>query len=420
MLVKFSTRNFRSLRDEQTLCLVSTSDRSHLETHTIETGIRGVPRLNRASVVYGANASGKSNLIFALVTMRNLVLHSTSMLDAARVEQYTPYRLERSSASEPSEFEITVLLDGTRYQYGFSYDAQRIRDEWLIVYKTGKGQSWFDRRWNNANGEHEWAPFSSYFTGSKETWRQATRPGALFLTTAIQLNNEQLKPLWNWFMDGLDIVNWMGATGIPQTLQRMDDPTFKSRALGLLRSADLHIADIHVENVPGHQVAFKLEAGKAPELTTSAQDMPVVMFVHKVEGEDPVAFDGRFESAGTQRLLSFIGPVLDALDNGKLLVIDELDSSLHPMVVRFVLSLFHNPEISKRGAQLWMTTHDTSLLDGDLLRRDQIWFVEKDDRQASRLYPLTDFGPRKGEALEKGYLRARYGGVPFISRTDLH
>ncbi|MGB8399923.1 AAA family ATPase, partial [Bradyrhizobium sp.] len=371
-------------------------------------------------VVYGANASGKSNLIFALMTMRNLVLQSTSMLDAARAEQYTPYRLERSSSGDPTEFEIVVLLDGTRYQYGFSYDAQRIRDEWLIVYKTGKGQSWFERRWNDTKGEHEWAPFSSYFTGAKETWRQATRPGALFLTTAIQLNNEQLKPLWNWFTDGLVIVNWAGALGIGQTLQRMDDPAFKARALNLLRSADLHIADIQVENVPGHQVAFKLEAGKAPELSTSVQDLPIVKFVHKLEGEDAVAFDGRFESAGTQRLLSYIGPILDVLESGKLLVVDEFDSSLHPMVVRFVLSLFHDPEVSKHGAQLWMTTHDTSLLDTGLLRRDQFWFMDKDERQASRLYPLTDFSPRKGEALEKGYLRARYGGVPFISRTHLH
>ncbi|MHB1540975.1 MAG: AAA family ATPase [Steroidobacteraceae bacterium] len=420
MLVEFSTRNFRSLRDEQTLSLLSNADRSHLETHTVDTGIRSVPRLNRSSVIYGANASGKSNLIFALVTMRNLVLHSTSMLDAARAEQYTPYRLERSTATEPTEFEISVLLDGTRYQYGFTYDAQRVRDEWLIVYRTGKGQSWFDRRWNDAKGEHEWAAFSSYFTGPKETWRLATRPGALFLTTAIQLNNEQLKPLWNWFMDGLIVVNWLGALGIPQTLQLMDDPAFKARALGLLRSADLHIADIQVESVPGHQVDFKLEMGKEPELSTSTQNLPVLKFVHKLEGQDPVAFDGRYESAGTQRLLSYIGPILDALDNGKLLVVDEFDSSLHPMVIRFVLRLFHNPEVSKHGAQLWMTTHDTSLLDSDLLRRDQIWFVEKDERQASRLYPLTDFSPRKGEALEKGYLRARYGGVPFISRTDLH
>jgi AAA15 family ATPase/GTPase len=111
---------------------------------------------------------------------------------------------------------------------------------------------------------------------------------------------------------------------------------------------------------------------------------------------------------------------LDALDNGKLLVVDEIDASLHPLVVRFILELFHDPAAAHRGSQLWMTTHDTSLLDTDLLRRDQFWFMEKDERQASRLFPLTDFSPRKNEALEKGYLRARYGGVPFISRGPLH
>ena len=420
MFVEFSVKNFRSLRDEQTLSMVSSPDRAHLETHTIDTGVRSVARLNRTSVVFGANASGKSNLLFAVATMRNLVLYSTAMLDAARVDQYTPYRLDRSSAKEATEFEIIVLLDGVRYQYGFSYDAQRIRDEWLIVYKTGKGQAWFDRRWNDASGDYEWAPFSSYFTGAKETWKQATRPGALFLTTAIQLNNEQLKPLWNWFANDLSIVNWSGALGIGQTLQRLDDPAFKSRALNLLRAADLHIVDIEVEKVPGHQVEFKLEAGKPPELAATAQDVPLVKFVHKVEGEEPVSFDGRYESAGTQRLLSYIGPILDALENGKLLIIDELDSSLHPMVVRFILSLLFSSEYSSRGAQMWMTTHDTSLMDTDLLRRDQFWFMEKDERQASRLYPLTDFSPRKGEPLEKAYLRARYGGVPFISRANLH
>jgi uncharacterized protein len=119
-------------------------------------------------------------------------------------------------------------------------------------------------------------------------------------------------------------------------------------------------------------------------------------------------------------LLSYFGPLLDAIETGKLLVIDEVDSSLHPMVVRFVLQLLHDPKVSKHGAQSWITTHDTSLLDTELLRRDQIWFVEKNERQASRLYPLSDFSPRKNEALEKAYLRARYGGVPFISRTHLH
>ena len=420
MFVEFSVKNFRSLRDEQALSMVSSSDGAHLNTHTIATGLKGVPRLNRGSVVFGANASGKSNLIFAMATLRNMVLLSMAMPETARAEQYTPYRLDRASAREPTEFEIIVLIDGVRYQYGFSYDAQRIRDEWLIVYKTGKGQTWFDRRWNESSGEHEWAPFSSYFTGSKETWKQATRPAALFLTTAIQLNNEQLKPLWNWFANSLAVVDWPGAAGIGQTVQKLDDPAFKARVLKLLRAADLHIADIRVEKVPGHQVEFKLEPGKPPELAARAQDVPDIKYVHKVENEEPVAFDGRYESAGTQRLLSYVGPILDALENGKLLVIDEMDSSLHPLVVRFILRLLHDPESSRHGAQILMTTHDTSLLDTDLMRRDQYWFIDKDQRQASRLYPLTDFSPRKNEALERAYLRARYGGVPSIGRTNLH
>jgi uncharacterized protein len=422
MLVEFTVRNFRSLRDEQTLSFVASADRSHQQTHCIGTGLKNPPLLTRAAVIYGANASGKSNLIFALATMRLLVLQSMVMPEPVRVEQFTPFGMDQVSAAAPTRFEVLILLNGVRYQYGFSYDAQRIHEEWLIVYRKGKGQTWFDRRWNAQTEQHEWAPFSSHFTGAKETWKQATRPNALFLTTAIQLNNEQMKPLWNWFQQDVEILNWAGhggARGIGQTLRRLEDPAFKSRVLEVIRAADLHIADIVVEQQPGHQVEFKLELGKPPEFSARDQDVPVVKYLHKVEGQDPVAFDGRYESLGTQRLLSYIGPILDAIEKGSLLVIDEIDSSLHPMVVRFLLRLFHDPAASTRGAQLWMTTHDSSLLDVDLLRRDQYWFVEKDARQASRLYPLTDFSPRKGEALEKAYLRARYGGVPSISNLNL-
>src|SRR5688572_27767500 len=139
MLIEFKVRNFRSLRDEQTLSFVASADRANRDTHCIDTGVKSVPRLTRAAVVYGANASGKSNFIFALATMRNMVLVSMAMPDSARAEQYTPFRLDRATSGEPTQFEVTILLDGVRYQYGFSYDAQRIHDEWLIVYRKGKG-----------------------------------------------------------------------------------------------------------------------------------------------------------------------------------------------------------------------------------------------------------------------------------------
>lgn len=420
MLVEFKVRNFRSLRDEQTLSFVAGSDKLLAQTHCIETGLKAAPRLLRSGIVYGANASGKSTVIFALATMRNLVLMSSSMPDSAFAEQYTPFKLDRAMAGAPSEFEIIVLLDGVRYEYGFAYDAQHIHHEYLTVYKTNKGQEWFERTWNAKTNEYDWSEFSTHFKGQKDVWRRATRPQALFLSTAVQLNSDQLKPLFDWITKEMVILPWSGLLNLAPTLQRMDEPGFKDRVLELLRAADIHIADIGIDKQPGQQIEFKLEVGKAPEFLAREQEVSVVRFLHRVKGEDDVWFDGRFESAGTQKLLAYMGPLLDALDSGKLLVIDELDSSLHPMVMRFVLELIHNPSISKQGAQLLITTHDTSLLDLELVRRDQIWFVEKDERQASKLFPLSDFSPRKNEALERGYLHGRYGAIPFLSRLNLH
>lgn len=420
MLVEFKVRNFRSFRDEQALSFVASADRAHEATHCLSTGHKATPRLTRAGVIYGANASGKSNLIFALMTMRHLVLQSTTALSEQQfAEQYTPFRLDSESAREPTEFEITILLGGVRYQYGFSYDSHRIRGEWLLVYKTGKAQRWFERATKANSSEETWAPFSAYLTGPRETWRKATRPQALFLTTAAQLNSEQLKPLLDWFATG--IITLAGTVGpnLTPTLLRFEESGFKERVLELLRAADIHIADIRVEKRKAQQLQFKLEPGKPPEVAQLDGEMPEIEFCHQVKGGEPVWFDRRFESAGTQRLLSYIGPLLDAVEHGKFLVIDELSSSLHPMLMRFIVRLIHDPKFSRRGAQLWMTTHDTSLLDVDLLRRDQIWFVEKGEDQASKLYPLSDFSPRKNEALEGAYLKGRYGAVPFLSRPDL-
>ncbi len=420
MLIEFKVRNFRSFRDEQTLSFVASADRSHEKTHCLQTAHKAVPRVTRAAVIYGANASGKSNLLFALMTMRHLVLQSTAMSEAQYAEQYTPFRLDSATANEPTEFEVTLVVNDVRYQYGFSYDIHRIRGEWLLVYKTGKAQRWFERHAKANSTSEKWEPFSAYFTGPRETWRKATRPQALFLTTAAQLNSDQLRPLMDWFTSG--VITLAGSVGpnLAPTLLRFEEPGFKERVLELLRAADLHIADIQVKKRKAQQFQFKLEPGKAPEFAAQDGELPDVEFCHQTEGGTPVWFDRRFESAGTQRLLSYIGPLLDAVEHGKLLVIDELDSSLHPMVMRFLIRLIHDPTFSRKGAQLWITTHDTSLLDVDLLRRDQIWFIEKNEQQASQLYPLSDFSPRKNEALESAYLKGRYGAVPFLSRPELH
>jgi len=418
MIVEFRVANFRSFRDEQGLSFVASPDDSHASTHCIPTGNATVPKLTRSAVLYGANASGKSNLMFALATMRLFVLQSTKLTEAQFSEQFTPFLLEAGWSSKPTEFEITLLLGEKRYQYGFAFGRERIEREWLYVYERRKPQRWFYRQWNSSTGSEDWEPFSSYFRGPKETWKSATSGRALFLTAAAQLNSEQLKPLLDWFTSGMIIVPARGEPDLTPTLKRLNDPEFKSDVLKMLGAADIHIADIRVDEVKGQQGIRLNFKGRSvsPEVVAGEFTTLEPRFVHRRTDGELIEFDPRYESLGTQRYLAFGGPLLFALATGAFLVIDEFDTSLHPLLVRHVFGMLHDPTSSGRGAQLWITTHDTTLLDTELLRRDQIWFVEKKSDQASTLYPLTDFSPRKHEALERAYLVGRYGAVPVLTK----
>lgn len=187
-----------------------------------------------------------------------------------------------------------------------------------------------------------------------------------------------------------------------------------------LNAADLAIADVAVETKKGQTVRFNLEIGKSPSQSITETDIKIPKFYHqRQEGGEKVEFDLSEESSGTRQLFILAGPILDVLENGRVLVVDELNNALHPLMVRYLVKLMHNPDLNRNQAQLIFTTHDTSLLDVDLFRRDQIWFVEKDRTQVSHFYPLTDFSPRKGEALEKGYLMGRYGAIPFFGELRL-
>jgi AAA15 family ATPase/GTPase len=418
MLVEFRVSNFRSIRDEQCLSFVASTDKTHEDTHCKDTGLPGVGRLLRSAVIYGANASGKSNLIFALMAMQRLVIHSTSLLETQFQDLYTPFLLDQESRRLPTRFELTVIIGSLRYQYGFSFDAERIHGEWLLVYRSAKAQRWFEYHYNSDTGGYDWENFSVYFKGEKkgqrELWKANTRSRALFLTQAVQSNSRQLQPLFNWFAKDLITVPAGTEFNLLPTLSRLEDPHYKEWVLRLMNAADIHISDIKVENRRGQQIELKFESGKVAEMRTMDGEIPEVEFCHKTDDGRAQWFDRRFESNGTLRLLGYAAPLLDALENGKLIVVDEFDTSLHPLLARYLLQLLHDPELSRKGAQMWFTTHDSSLLDSHLLRRDQIWFVEKRKDQSSELYGLLEFSPRKHEAIERGYLQGRYGGVPFL------
>lgn len=417
MLLEFRVTNFRSLRDEQVLSLVASKDKTLQDTNTLTTGIGAAPFLLRSAVIYGANAGGKSNLIKALQYMRGVVAESATVIQPGQHFAVQPFRLDAESAGQPSEFEVTFLLDGVRYQYGFAMTAQRIVSEHLLVYKAFKPQRWFTRQFDASTGKDVY-DFGSGLKGSKSLWEGATRPNSLFLSMAVQLNSEALNPVFDWFVNKLVIFNEQAPLNPQISIQMLKQAEGRKDICNFLSAADISIADIDVETrkVPGQAVHFDLVAGKT-EVRTEEMEEHRLRFHHVTE-QGRAVFDLPDESNGTRNLLFLAGPVLGILNKGLTLVIDELDTSLHTLLVRELVRLFHHPGINTGGAQLVFTTHDTSLLDApDLLRRDQIWFVEKDRDQASTLVALSEFSPRKNEALERGYLMGRYGGVPFLNET---
>ena len=417
MLVEFRIKNFCSLRDEQVLSLVATKDKTLQDSNTQATGISAAPNVLRSVVIYGANASGKSNLIKALQYMRGVVTESATAIAPSQIFGVQPFRLDSDSANQSSEFEVTFLLDGVRYQYGFAMTAQRIVGEHLLVYKAFKPQKWFTRRFDIDTGKDIYE-FGSGLKGPKNLWEGATRPNALFLSMAVQLNSIDLRPVFEWFSNQLVIFNEQSQLNPQVSIQMLKHAQGRKDICNFLTNADLSLSDIEVETrtVPGQSVHLDLLVGKTEVRVENIEEHKVRF--HHVTKHGTAVFDLLEESNGTRNLLFLAGPVLNILRKGLTLIIDELDTSLHTLLVRELVRLFHLSDINTKGAQLVFTTHDTSLLDApDLFRRDQVWFVEKNQDQASSLINLSEFSPRKNEALERGYLIGRYGGIPFINDT---
>jgi AAA15 family ATPase/GTPase len=412
MLLEFRVKNYRSIRDEQVLSLVASKDKELADTHLAATGLKSLDKAVRTAVIYGPNASGKSTLLQALAFMRAVVAESATVVQLGQTYNVQPFRLDEKLSRQPTEFEVTFVKAGVRYQYGFSLTPERIVDEWLLVYRAAKPQQWFRREYDARNQTYTYE-YSTHLTGSRRLWQDSTRPNALFLSTAVQLNSELLQPVFNWLVNE---TLHLGSGLMPAphyTTELIKTDLGKAQVRDFLASADISISDIEAISRKGVHQQVKLEAGGPPQISQMEQELFLPQFLHETKNGS-ARFELHEESQGTQRLYALAAPVLDVLKNGWLLAVDELDSSLHTLLVRRLVGLFHNPELNPKGAQLIFTTHDTGLLENTLFRRDQVWFTEKDRNQATRLYPLSDFSPRKKEALERGYLAGRYGALPFF------
>ncbi len=416
MLIEFTVGNFRSFKEPATLSMVATKlvsqDRS-LDENSIYELPKG-PRLLKSAAIYGANASGKSNLIAALQFMRECVIGFARVHSAGSI-WVQPFRLSASTIYEPSHFEIVFIAEGRQYRYGFDIDQNRVHREWLYHVPTIREARLFER-------ERDDFTLSDAFREGRGL-EDKTRSDALFLSVAAQFNGRLSKAILTWFLithvsSGLDDAD---ARFVTLSLYR--DPTKLREVVALVRALDLSIEDVHVESD-----SAKLEVPPTPpaairigEKPTSYSDAYRVSTVHRAydaggNPSTPQMFDlDRDESEGTRKLFFLAGPVLFALKAGAPIIVDELDARLHPIVTQKLVDLFNSPETNPHGAQLIFTTQDTNLLDNRLLRRDQIWFTEKDRFGATHLYSLAEFqGVRNDASFEKDYVRGRYGAIPFL------
>ncbi len=417
MLIEFRVTNYRSICETQVLSTVTSKYYKGLEEENcFDSGVGNMSRLLRSAVVYGPNAAGKSNLIRAMHFMKSFVLTSHAHQEGQRIN-VSSFRLNADTRDRPSEFEVFFVQDNVRYQYGFALNRERVTQEWLLAYPEGKPQRWFERQYDEKTQKESWS-FGSKFTGRRQLWQEATRKNALFLSTAIQLNNEQLKPAFGWFQQTLAVILPGDPINLEFSINQCGSEEGKKRLMEFMNSADMGIADIEVKRAPFSPEM--IPSNMPQELKDmvmrglSGKDMNTIRFQHRDDKNEPVYFDISEESDGTQKFFAFAGPWLDVVTKGRVLFIDELDTSLHPLLVRYLVELVQNKNVNAHNAQLIFTTHDTSLLDTDLFRRDQVWFVEKGHDNATRLYPLSDFSARKNEALEKRYLKGRYGALPLI------
>lgn len=403
MIINFSVKNFRSIKDEITIEFNASSDKDHLNFIT-ETKYCNI--LN-ANAIYGLNASGKSNIIRAMQIVDMLVYLSFKD-DKSLERSIIPFLFDSSSKHQPSEFNINFIYNEVRYEYGFIADKKQVYSEWMYAYPNKKAQLLFTREWLNNVYKYK---FGVNYKGERESIKKLVPKSALFLSVARSLEQKSIIGISNWFSKlSIELANRHSEMDKQRAIDYIEENTItKEEMIAFLISADISISDFDIKEesvvVPDDfpDVLKDLISDKNKEVITQ----------HFIAGQSySLSFSD--ESSGTQQVFNFAAQVIRTIKAGGVLVIDELNSFLHPLLVKHIVGLFGNLETNPRRAQLIFTTHETSIMTTDFLRRDQIWFCDKSKEQSTILYSAQEFSPRKTDNIEKAYLAGRYGAIPIF------
>ena len=432
-LVQFSFGNFRSFKEMATLSLIAASklqgDPDLDWGNVFQARKRPALNLLRIGAIYGANASGKSNTARALGAFKRCVLESANV-----GFQYAPpvFRLDTTSQEQPTSFEITFLRDtedhpAVQYRYGFEIQKKaeqvEITAEWLYEARTTTEALLFER--DGLVVKH-----GRHFGEGKLllTEKKLGRADALFLSLMAQLGTPIASALVAYVHDNVNVVLGISDERLHSfTVHCLEGDKHCDRIQSLMREADTGIPRVKLVKEDAQDVEIKFPEGMSVSAELQEQLTKSSLNRMRVVAEHPV-FDGEGnqvgvtdfpltseESQGTQKLFAYAGPILDTLERGGTLVVDEMDARFHPLLTQALVRLFQSPETNPKNAQMVFITHDTNLLDSRSMRRDQVWFVEKDRYGASHLYALSDFkGVRKADLFGEQYIQGRYGAIPFL------
>lgn len=428
MLLQFTIKNFKAFKEKATLSLVASNyDKNTRETENVFEDSKFNLRLLKSAVVYGANASGKSKLFDALLFMKRFVVTSSRESQKGDYIEVDPFRLDEESEKMPTEFEVVFTHNEVLYRYGFEANKEQIVSEWLYYRPKTKEIELFYRD-SEGISTHE----RNFSKGNMVIKEGLVRDNALLVSVAAQFNDATCIAVIDWFKSLKTISGLHESSYKGYTMNRTKDPIHKLQILELLKAADLGIHDIQlqkleIENLP-KGMPEELKAKIIKEINEEKKELVSdILTTHKKYNSFKKAFDtvnfslDEDESSGTKKFFALTGPILDVLENGHTLVVDELDSKLHPNLVSKIVSLFNSKELNQRNAQLIFNTHNTNLLKDDIFRRDQIWFTEKNKYGAAKLYSLADFKSdivRKMEPFEENYIRGKYGAIPFLNSFD--
>ena len=434
MLVNFRVENFKSFKDLTEFSMESTKLKNLKDSNTFD--INNISLL-KSAVIYGANASGKSNFLKAMIRMRQIILNSTN-IQQMKNYPHDAFLLNSSTKDKGTMYEMEFIIDTVLYRYGFEIDKNAtIIEEWLyhkkIEAKAREVKLFYRKKQNISLG-------TKFKEGKK--LESKVRDNALFLSVVAEFNGENSLKIVNWFFYDFEMLSNLKSDDFKHlttaVLGDEENSRYKEKIVNLIKNSDTGIYDLKSQKISidefinlenkynlDNQLLKKfLEEASGDDLDN--EDTTKVMTIHIQYDENNNVtkfkpFDLSFESEGTQRLLALSAPLILALEKGSTLIIDELDNSLHTTLVEAILKLFNSKETNPNNAQLIFTTHDTNLLNQELFRRDQIWFTEKNIYGASELYSLVEYGKGKTRddlVLEKNYLDGKFGAVPHIGSLN--